>query len=80
MVPADGAVMTMKKAVILDGLGSILDANPIEVFGKSTAHNPSVTNGMIFTVCAAAAVKAMGIPILNAIATVAIGIKVPVWQ
>lgn len=80
LVLVAGAAMTMTKAATLDFSGLILGVNLTEVFSKSTAHNPNAMNGMIFTACAAAVVKATVLTIYLAIVTVAIGIKATDWQ
>jgi multisubunit Na+/H+ antiporter MnhG subunit len=80
MVPVAGAAMTTTKAATVDLLGSMLDARLAEVLSRITAPNLSVTNGMIFTTCAAAAVKAIVLKMVLAIVLVAVGIKVIDWQ
>ena len=74
--PAAGAVTTMTKAVTVDLLGLWLDVKMAEVLSKITGLNLNVTNGMIFTACAAAAVKAIVSKMVLAIVRAVIGIKV----
>ena len=76
MEPADGVATTMTKAATVDLLGFRLDVKMAEVLSKITVLNLNVTNGMIFTACAAAAVKAIVLKMVLAIVRAVIGSKV----
>jgi hypothetical protein len=80
LAAAAGAAMTTKKAATVDLLGLLLVACLVVVITKSMVLNLNVTNGMIFTACAAAAVKATDLTMYLAIVTVAIGTKVTGWH
>jgi hypothetical protein len=57
MVLAVGAVTITTKAVTVDLFGFRLDVKADEVMSKIMVRSLNATNGMIFTACAAAAVK-----------------------
>lgn len=74
-----GAVMTTKKVVILDLLGFKPVVYKVQAFTKNMVHNLNATNGTTFTVCAAAAAKALVLQTAPAIVRAATGIKVRDW-
>ena len=78
-VQAAGVVMTTTKVVILDLIGLTPVVCKVRTTTKSMGHNLDATNGMTFTACVAAAVKATVLQITNAIVRAVIGIKVRDW-
>jgi hypothetical protein len=74
-----GAVMTTTKVVILDLIGLTPVVCKVRTSTKSTGHNLDATNGMTFTACVAAAVKATVLQTTHVIVRVVTGIKVRDW-